>query len=147
MKNSKVLKIILMVLLSGIIAITMSNVSIVRAADEFDWNDLDGDTSSNTTEENTTDNNFATTPTETNNTTNDTTNNAVDNTGFYSTTNSSANNTTNNSSVNKSSTTSNSNSLAKTGIKDSKGTVSLIVVVCGIVAVYSLKKVRDYKDM
>ena len=43
--------------------------------------------------------------------------------------------------------TTNSNSLAYTGIGDSNGMIALIVIVSGIVAIYSAKKFNDYKNV
>lgn len=42
---------------------------------------------------------------------------------------------------------SNSNELADTGIGATSGIITLIVVICGISAVYSYKKVNDYKNL
>ena len=81
------------------------------------------------------------------------TNNTPENTAPTENTNNSitfnnitANNTANNStSTNRS--VSNSNSLAKTGLTDSKGFVAVIVLICGISAIYSFKKISDYKRL
>ena len=78
--------------------------------------------------------------TTTNNTnTNTNSNNSVSN-GLITT-----NNTLTNNSVNRS--VSNTETLAKTGIGDSKGMIAVFVVICGISAVYSYKKVNDYKKL
>ena len=95
-----------------------------------DWG-LNDDGFENAITENTTANNTS------NNTANNISNNVVDNT-FNVSNNTTSNNTT---------TTSNSNSLAKTGIEDSKGIVSVIIVISGIVAIYSFKKIREYNNM
>lgn len=39
------------------------------------------------------------------------------------------------------------NTLAKTGLSNTNGMVALVIVVFGISAVYSLKKVNDYKKL
>ena len=39
------------------------------------------------------------------------------------------------------------NSLAKTGIGDTNSIITLIIVICGIVAIYSYKKLNDYKKL
>ena len=44
-------------------------------------------------------------------------------------------------------TNNNVNTLAKTGLSDTNGIVALIVVVCGVSAIYSYKKVNDYKKL
>ena len=80
------------------------------------------------------------------NSTGNTASNATDNntTSDNSTTNNTAtNNTTNNTSK----TNNNVNTLAKTGLSDTNGIVALIVVVCGVSAIYSYKKVNDYKKL
>ena len=60
------------------------------------------------------------------------------------TTNSMANNTTNNT-TNRS--VSNTETLAKTGLTDSNGIVALIVIICAVSAIYSYKKINDYKRL
>lgn len=65
-------------------------------------------------------------------TTNNTTNN--------STANNTINNTTNRS-------VSNTEKLAKTGLTDSNGIVALIVIICAVSAIYSYKKINDYKRL
>lgn len=65
-------------------------------------------------------------------TTNNTTNN--------STANNTINNTTNRS-------VSNTETLAKTGLTDSNGIVALIVIICAVSAIYSYKKINDYKRL
>ena len=52
---------------------------------------------------------------------------------------------TNNTNVNRN--VSNTDTLAKTGLADSKGFVAFVVVLCAISAVYSLKKISDYKKI
>lgn len=42
---------------------------------------------------------------------------------------------------------SNTNELADTGIGSTGGIITLIVVVCGISAIYSYRKVNDYKNL
>ena len=49
--------------------------------------------------------------------------------------------------INTSKTNNNVNTLAKTGLSDTNGIVALIVVVCGVSAIYSYKKVNDYKKL
>ena len=83
--------------------------------------------------------NTTTNNTNTNTNTNTNSNNSVSN-GLITT-----NNTLTNNSVNRS--VSNTETLAKTGIGDSKGMIAVFVVICGISAVYSYKKVNDYKKL
>ena len=61
--------------------------------------------------------------------------------------NSTGNTATNNTTNNTSKTNNNVNTLAKTGLSDTNGIVALIVVVCGVSAIYSYKKVNDYKKL
>lgn len=154
MRKVEILKAMSVILLSTVIVMALSNLNTVFAADEDDiWGS--GSSASN----NESSNEAWDTPSVENNTTTNTANDISNNTSSTnntslelvsnnttnSTTNNTVNNTNNTAKVN--STTANTNSLAKTGIADSKGIVTLIVVICGITAVYSLKKVRDYKDM
>lgn len=170
MIKEKNLKIVLVGLLSVVIMFALSNYNIVRADDAdgiwgtsteststSDNTNTGSTTPSNTNTENTsttgntnTDDDWGTIDddfenaitenTQTNNATNNSSNNTANNTN-------STFNVSNNTANNNASTTSNSNSLAKTGIEDSKGTVAVILVVCGIVAIYSFKKVREYNNM
>ena len=57
------------------------------------------------------------------------------------------NNTATNNSISTNRSVSNSNSLAKTGVTDSKGFITLVVLICGISAIYSFKKISDYKKL
>lgn len=143
-------KLFLGVILSAAILI-LSNCSIVCAADEA-WPEIGNsaeDTSSGSGTagddifSNMSDENWATPETENikNNTSNELNNSTNETNVVFNVSNS--NNITN--SLN--STTSNSNSLAKTGITDSNGMFAVILIVCGIVAVYSFKKISDYKNM
>ena len=67
------------------------------------------------------------------------TNNTINTTGTL-TTNNTTNNTTNRS-------VSNTETLAKTGLTDSNGIVALIVIICAVSAIYSYKKINDYKRL
>lgn len=84
--------------------------------------------------------------TNTSNTVNNTSNT---NSSLASNTNSSntANNVANNIAGNTNSNTNRNavNALAKTGLSNTGSVVALIVVVCGISAIYSYKKVYDYR--
>ena len=163
MKKVEKLKIMLVILLSVVMTIALSSFNVVCADDiddiwgtgsssttdsttsDDDWGtptlenvtDNNNTVTDNTTTNNTTTNNTTTNNTTTNNTTNNTSTNLVFNTA----------NTANDTKNSINSTTSNANSLAKTGVQDSKGIGAIILVVSGIVGIYSLKKVRDYKDM
>ncbi len=142
MENSKIFKRLVIVMLSLVLVAVCSTSVFATDDDLFLSVNSTGNTASNATSDNSTTNNTATNNTNTNNTTNSsltanntTTNNTVRNTA--------TNNTTNNTSK----TNNNVNTLAKTGLSDTNGIVALIVVVCGVSAIYSYKKVNDYKKL
>ena len=62
-------------------------------------------------------------------------------------TNTNKNSSVNNSSISQNRSVSNDNVLAKTGINDFGGATAVIVIICSISAVYSLKKISEYKNM
>lgn len=141
MKNNiSVLKLIVTIILT--IAMVASISNMVFADNETDINAL-FDTGTNAT------NNTV------NNTTNDTNEfeNAVEknvvsrNNTTNNTTNNSTNNTSNTLNTLNNTNRSTTNSLAKTGIGDTNSILTLIIVVSGIVAVYSYKKLNDYKKL
>ena len=155
MKKLENFKGIFVILLSAVMVIALSINNVVRADEEDDlWGTNDssdstwetpslentaGDSSNSATLENTVVN-------ESNSSANNATNTSSNNSVVFNTSLNNA--TTNNATTNKSnSTTSNANSLAKTGVEDSTGIFAMILVIAVIVAAYSLKKVRDYKDM
>jgi len=146
MKNSKMIKKIFVLVISIALVFTFSN--LVLAADDDPFLPITQNTNANTNTEQTNTNSVSNTNsnsdsgnsllTNTTNTTN-TTNNAT-------LTSNTVNNTTNISgNVNRSVT--NTDQLAKTGLTDSNGIIALIVVLCGISAIYSYKKVNDYKKL
>ena len=142
MENSKIFKRLVIVMLSLVLVAVCSTSVFATDDDLFLSVNSTGNTASNATSDNSTTNNTATNNTNTNNTTNSsltanntTTNNTVRNTA--------TNNTTNNTSK----TNNDVNTLAKTGLSDTNGIVALIVVVCGVSAIYSYKKVNDYKKL
>ena len=142
MENSKIFKRLVIVMLSLVLVAVCSTSVFATDDDLFLSVNSTGNTASNATSDNSTTNNTATNNTNTNNTTNSsltanntTTNNTVRNTA--------TNNTTNNTSK----TNNNVNTLPKTGLSDTNGIVALIVVVCGVSAIYSYKKVNDYKKL
>ena len=132
MENLKIFKRLVIVMLSLVLVAVYSTSVFATDDDLFLSVNSTGNTASNATSDNSTTNNTATNNTNTNNTT---TNNTVRNTA--------TNNTTNNTSK----TNNNVNTLAKTGLSDTNGIVALIVVVCGVSAIYSYKKVNDYKKL
>ena len=151
MKNIKMLKKLVVLVISIGLIVTFSNFAY--AADEDPFFEIKPENTSSNESTNTSTNET------TNNTTNNTTNTDSNNSLF---TNIESNNTTTNNSTlttnNSVNTTNTSNNvtnrsvtntetLAKTGLSDSKGMISLIVVICGISAVYSYKKINDYKKL
>jgi len=137
MENSKIFKKLVIVMLS-LVLVAVCSTSVFATDDDLflsvnsTGNTATSATDNNTASDNNTTNNTATNNTNTNNTTN---NNTVRNTV--------TNNTTNNTSKTNNSV----NTLAKTGLSDTNGIVALIVIVCGVSAIYSYKKVNDYKKL
>lgn len=122
MKNSKLVKIVLIMLISVIM--------ILMSREVFAANNIDITPTINSTSNNTISNSSST------NTTNSSTNNVL-----------SSNNKTNNSVLRTNNTsTYNNSSLPKTGIEDSLP-ITVLVVVLGISAVYAYKKIQYYKNI
>lgn len=121
MKNSKLLKIVLIMIISlSVLIVAKNSLAATDLTDTL--------TGNNTTE------NSALTLTG-NNTVNSATNNIT------------SNNTTNNVVLTTNNTSSyNNSSLPKTGVGDSMPVV-ILVVVLGISAVYAYKKIQDYKNI
>lgn len=149
MKN---LKVVFIILLSVVLVLVCSN--FVLAADDEDINSLFGETSGSS--ENSENSNseededeegesfdIITKSNNTNNNSNNTSNN-TSNTNSAATLNT-ANNTNTNANTNRS--VSNTNELAKTGIENNGGVITVFVLVCGISAVYSYKKFNEYKNL
>ena len=137
MKELKMVKKLIIIMLSVVLIIALSN--FVYAADEDPFLEL---TATNTNSD-------------TNTTNTDTSNSLFTNTQNANTSNSGSlttNTNTNTSlvtntdnSVNRNVT--NTDTLAKTGLSDSNGIVALIVILCAVSAIYSYKKVNDYKKL
>ena len=121
MKESKLVKIVLVMILSLIVILGV-NTKYSFAANNITITDLTGSIGNNTTTNNTTENNTVV-------------NNTV------------ANNTTNNTVLTTNNTSNyNNSSLPDTGIEDSMPTI-LLIVVLGISSVYAYKKMQDYKSL
>lgn len=150
MKNSKMIKKIFVLVISIALVFTFSN--LVLAADDDPFLPITQNTNANP-ESNTNTNTEQTNTNSGSNTNSDSGNSLLTNTiNTTNTTNNgtltsnTVNNTTNiSSNVNRSVT--NTEQLAKTGLTDSNGIIALIVVLCGISAIYSYKKVNDYKKL
>ena len=135
MKNSNLIKIFSILLIS--VMIMMFSTNVLAADDGFNQLTL------NTNSSNTTANN-----TNTQNTNTDTANRSAvntNNTNNTNTRNTNTNNTTNTNTRNNSSVYNNTN-LPKTGIEDSIP-VALLVVIFGISAIYAYKKIKDYRNI
>ena len=146
MKNVKMFKKLVIVMLSLVLVAVCSTSVFATDDDLFLSVNSTGNTASNATDNNTTSDNSTTNNTATNNTnTNNTTNSSL--TANNTTNNTVRNTATNNTTNNTSKTNNNVNTLAKTGLSDTNGIVALIVVVCGVSAIYSFKKVNDYKKL
>lgn len=139
MKNEKLFKKLVVIML--ILVFVLVSATSVLAADDDLFKEI------NKTEN---------TQQGTENTNNDTptqntqpTNNSNTNSNVSSlTTNSNTNNTNNtNSNINTTRNVSNTNELAKTGLSNTGSIITLILVICGISAIYSYKKVNDYKKL
>lgn len=125
MKNSKLVKIVLIVIISFAMIIASKNSFAVTSLDP---NSLTGTTTTNSAETN-----------------NVEANNVLNNSVVNSSIN--LNNTTNNAVLTTNNTSNyNNTSLPKTGIEDSMPMVVLTVVL-GISAVYAYKKIQDYKNI
>lgn len=146
MKNIKMLKKLVIIMLSFVFILVCANNVFAADDDLFtdaNFANINGSTTNNTTDGG---NTAASQNSSTNSATNNTNTSSLgtNNTSNTGNTNSNRSNTTN-SNVNRS--VSNTNSLANTGLVNSGGIIALIVVVCGISAIYSYKKVNDYKKL
>ena len=149
MKNLKVLKSLFIIMLSVGLILTISKVTFAADDDADFFSDLQAqnlfedngvNTNANNTNTNTSANN---TNTNTNTKTNTNTNNTLN---LTTNTNTSLNNTANLTANTTNRSVSNTNTLAKTGISDFSG-LALVVVVAAISAIYSYKKVSDYRKI
>ena len=144
MKNLKMFKKVSIIFLGLVFAIVCSGK--VFAADEGLFTTID---STNNTSNSATDgNNTANTNTDTNTNTdaNNTANGSLT-TNSASNTNNSIRNTSTNNTANTNRNVSNTATLAKTGLPNTGAIIAVVLVVCGISAIYSYKKVNDYKKL
>ena len=137
MKNVKLVKNLFIVIVSFALVLWLAQSSFVLAAEDENLFDYEPITANNTAS-NEVDNNTAGNNTIGNNTAG---NNTAGNISGNISNNSSVNNTPTNRNI------SNSNTLADTGISNVGGIITLIVVVCGISAIYSYKKVDEYRKL
>ena len=147
MKNIKMLKKLVVLVISIGLIVTFSNFAYAADEDPFFEIKPENTSSNESTNTSTNETTNNTTNTDSNNSlfTNIESNNTTTNNSTLTTNNSvNATNTSNN--VTNRSVT-NTETLAKTGLSDSKGMISLIVVICGISAIYSYKKINDYKKL
>ena len=141
MKNLKNVKKLLILIMTIGLIVMFSNLAYAAEEDPFvsltvtnSAENTAGNTESNTS------NSLFTNINTTNTNTNVTNTNTSGTLTTINTTNNTANNTTNRS-------VSNTETLAKTGLTDSNGIVALIVIICAISAIYSYKKINDYKRL
>ena len=141
MKNLKMIKKLFILIMTIGLVIMFSNFVYAEDEDAFVSLTITNSTENNTTSnESNTSNSLFTNINTTNTNTNVTNTNTAGTLTPINTTNNTANNTTNRS-------VSNTETLAKTGLTDSNGIVALIVIVCAVSAIYSYKKINDYKKL
>ena len=139
MKNLKMVKKLFILIMTIGLIIMFSNFVYAEEEDPFISLTLTNSTENNTSSnEGNTSNSLFTNINATNTNTNVTNTNT--NTVGTLTTNNTANNTTNRS-------VSNTETLAETGLGDSNGIVALIVIIYAVSAIYSYKKINDYKRL
>ena len=144
MKNVKMFKKLVIVMLSLVLVAVCSGK--VLAADDDVFTTVNSANSATST----TDNGTFTTVNSTNSATSTTDNKTAGNNTSLTTnsSNTATRNTTNNvATSNTSRNVTNTNTLAKTGLSNTSGIIALIVVVCAVSAIYSYKKVNDYKKL
>ncbi len=142
MKNLKMFKKVSIIFLGLVFAIVCSGK--VFAADEGLFTTID---STNNTSNSATDgNNTANTNNDTNTDANNTANGSLT-TNSANNTNNSIRNTSTNNTANTNRNVSNTATLAKTGLPNTGAIIAVVLVVCGISAIYSYKKVNDYKKL
>lgn len=152
MKNVKMLKKLFILVMSIGLVLTFSNFVYAEDEDPFfaitateESSNENSNTSSSEQQATNTDTNTSLFSNIENTNTNNTNTANANSIGNSSITTNDILNNTNNNVVNRSVT--NTDTLAKTGLSDSKGMVTLIVVLCGISAIYSYKKINDYKKL
>ena len=145
MRNIKMFKKLVIVMLS-LVMVAVCSTSVFAADDDAVFTTVDA--SNNATANNSTGNESEFSNVAGNNTNSDNTANSslTSNSTTNSTTRNATNNTTNNT-ANAGRNVSNTNTLAKTGLSNTGEIVALILVVCGVSAISSYKKVNDYKKL
>lgn len=144
MKKSSLFKITIVLGLSLMVIMSLTNLVLATSDDEFDWN--------NAVVVNSTDDDTNTTNTADDNTTNTADDNTTNTTGTNSTNDTNSTNGTNISNSvanNVSNNTSNTstNDLADTGIGNTNMIIALVVVVGLGVAIYSYKRIKEYNNV
>lgn len=149
MKNVKMLKKLFILVMSIGLVLTFSNLVYAEDEDPFFAITATEQESNEQQATNTDTSGSLFTDTDNTNTANTTnTENTNNASNSLLPTNNISNNTNNsavNSAVNRNVT--NTDTLAKTGLSDSKGMATLIVVLCGVSAIYSYKKINEYKKL
>ena len=146
MKNVKMFKKLLVVVLSLVMILAYSNIAFAAEEEGLFEGFTDATQEPAAQSENNSNGTTNTSNTaDTNNTANTSGTSGISNTSTpTSNTNSNSNS---NSSINVNTNTNNANVLADTGLSDAGAIIALIVVLCAISAIYSYKKVSDYKKL
>lgn len=175
MKRGKILRNLFMIMLSLILVFSLAQMNVVFAADNGTFftngNNENGDNTNyvpispepsgnsteNETSNNSSNNNSSSGPNNTSNNNSNSNSNSTSNNNSNNNSNSNSSNRTNNTSNNNSNNNSsnrnvsnnnsNNQNLAETGLSGTSGIIALIIVICGISAIYSFKKVNDYKNL
>ena len=142
MKNVKMLKGLLIIVLSLFVVFTYSNMVFADDSTDglFEFEPVEEETGTNTSTtepaaNNSADNGLASLSE------NNASNNVATNNTNIATTN------TNTTSIANNNNNNTANTLADTGLSDSGSIVAIVLVICGISAVYSYKKVSDYRKL
>ena len=137
MKNVKILKGLLIIVLSLFIVFSYSNMVLAEDSNEslFEFEPVEEETGTNSS---------TTEPAANNNT-----DNGLSSVSGANTLSNTATNNTNIATTNTNTSVANNtaNTLADTGLSDAGSIVAIVLVICGISAVYSYKKVSDYRKL
>ena len=142
MKKLELLKIMVVVGLSLIMVLSITNLVFAADEDDFDWDNAivtNNSVDSNAIMNNIDMNNIDMNNIDINNL------NSINNLSNINS--SSLGTSTSNYNTSNTTTTTNANKLANTGVSNFNGTIALVIVLGVIVAIYSYKKVNEYKNV
>ena len=137
MKKLELLKIMVVVGLSLIMVLSITNLVFAADEDDFDWDNAI--VTNNSVDSNAIMNNIDMNNIDINNL------NSINNLSNINS--SSLGTSTSNYNTSNTTTTTNANKLANTGVSNFNGTIALVIVLGVIVAIYSYKKVNEYKNV